>query len=68
MNEYSVSKINCDGSEESNFSKVIDIDLSNQSIKEQNVENNDYVSIKSNTNPNCRLCWDDEFDIENPLF
>ncbi len=36
------------------------------SLKNEN-EEKDYVSIRSKTNPNCRLCWDDTFSIDNPL-
>lgn len=32
-----------------------------------NEEEKEHVSIRSKTNPNCRLCWEDEFSDENPL-
>jgi len=30
-------------------------------------EEKEHVSIRSKTNPNCRLCWDDAFSVDNPL-
>jgi E3 ubiquitin-protein ligase DOA10 len=33
----------------------------------QKKEEKDHVSITSKSNPNCRICWDDDFNVENPL-
>lgn len=56
------SKNNVDGSVMSLRSLDLEDDLNSLRNEEK-----EHVSIRSQTNPNCRLCWDDAFSIENPL-